>query len=613
MNFWKIFGATMAACGSCMVVIIVIFMIYGTSYFSLLNMDIEQEKVEPQTVLCIDFAEDIIDAPLVSPLSYLDPTTLAISEPLPLIHALSAIENAAIDENIKGLCIRLNGPGIVDAATVEELRRAIERFKKSGKFVVAYDDLYLQNEYYLASVADHVIMQKEGSLEWQGVGFNVMFYKSLIDKINAQVEVIKPSNCKYKSGAEPFILTAMSKENSEQMNSLANSMWDVIVHDVAQSRNIDPERLKSWAKNLDIFYAEEALEANLIDEIGYEDAMFNYFKSQGVDTNDVNTINMMPLGRYSAIVNSGWQYVPFVEGSDNYPTPTGTPLIAVVYANGEIIDGNMLVDNYVHGSMLAAQLRQLRLDDNTKAVVLRVNSPGGSSLASEVIWHEMTLLQQSKPVVVSMGSSAASGGYYISVPADFIFTNRLTMTGSIGVFGVIFNFENTLKKHLGITFDSAGSSPMANGISMVAPLTPRQREIINEGVDSVYDTFTSHVAEGRNMSIDKVNSLAEGRIWSGSEAVQNGLVDAVGGLSDAILMAADMADVIDNFVLYEFNSMLTPFDEFLYSNMGFFAKSWGVDPTLYGEDIINILRDRLFMFTNSGIQCVMPGNIRLNL
>ena len=613
MNFWKIFGATAAACGSCMVVIIGIFILFGTSYLSMFDMDIEEEVVEPQTVLCIDFAEDIIDAPLVSPLGYIDPLTMEISQPLPLIQAISAIDNAAHDSNIKGICIRLNGMGVVDATTIEELRRTIERFKLSGKFVVAYDDYYTQSEYYLASVADHIILQKEGSIEWQGIGFNIMFYKSLLDKIDASVEVFKPTGCKYKSGAEPFVLTAMSKDNREQMNSLANSMWETIVNAVAQSRNIDSNKLKSWAQNLNICYAQEALEANLIDEIGYEDAMIKYFTNHGVAYNDINNINMISLGRYSAIVNSNWQYIPFVEGSDNYATPSDKPLVAVVYANGEIMDGNMLVDNYVHGSMLAAQLRQLRLDDNTKAVVLRVNSPGGSSLASEVIWHEMMLLQKSKPVIVSMGSTAASGGYYISVPADYIFTNQLTMTGSIGVYGVMFNFENTLKNHLGITFDSAGSSPMANGITMVAPLTSRQKEIIMEGVDSVYTTFTDHVAKGRNMSIDRVYSLAEGRIWSGSDAVANGLADNIGGLSEAIYKAASEADIEDNFVIYEFGYSLTPLDEFLYSATGLFAKSWGLNPAIYEEQIFNIVKYNPFIFTNSGIQCIMPGNIRVNL
>ena len=613
MNFWKIFGATVAACGSCMVIIIICTIIFSNSLLSMFNIKMEQEVVKPQTILCIDFAEDIIDAPTVSPFGVFDTTTMSFTQPLTLVHALASIEQAAVDENIKGICIRLNGNGIVDAANIEELRRAVERFKASGKFVVAYDDHYTQAEYYLASVADHVILQREGSLEWQGVGFSMVFFKSLLDKIDAQAEVFRPTSCIYKSGVEPFTLTSMSKADREQMTSLANDMWDSIVNDVAKSRNIDTERLKSLASNLEISIAEDALEAGLVDAIGYEDALYDYFTTKGVKSNNLNTMNMMSLGRYSNIVNGNWQRIPFLEGSDKYQTPANTNLIAVVYASGEIVDGNMLVDNYVHGSMLAAQLRQLRLDDNTKAVVLRVNSPGGSALASDVIWREMELLQQTKPIIVSMGSTAASGGYYISVPADYIFTNRLTLTGSIGVYGVIFNFENTLKKHLGITIDTAGSSPMANGINILSPLSPRQKEVLMEGVDKIYTTFTEHVAKGRNLSIDRVRDIAKGRIWSGSQAVENGLADHIGGITEAIAMAADMADITDNFVIYELAPEPTQIEEFLNTVTGLFTQSWGVNPAIYGEDIKKLLTENMYLFNNHGIQCVMPGNIRLNL
>ena len=302
MNFWKIFGATVAACGSCMVIIIICAIIFSNSLLSMFNIKMEQEVVKPQTILCIDFAEDIIDAPIVSPFGVFDATTMSFTQPLTLVHALASIEQAAVDENIKGICIRLNGRGIVDAANIEELRRAVERFKASGKFVVAYDDHYTQAEYYLASVADHVILQREGSLEWQGVGFSMVFFKSLLDKIDAQAEVFRPTTCIYKSGVEPFTLTSMSKADREQMTSLANDMWDSIVNDVAKSRNIDTERLKSLASNLEISIAEDALEAGLVDVVAYEDALYDYFATKGVKSNNLNTVNMMSLGRYSILL-----------------------------------------------------------------------------------------------------------------------------------------------------------------------------------------------------------------------------------------------------------------------------------------------------------------------
>ena len=613
MKFWKIFGATMAACGCCMVITIIAFMILSSKLVSLFNLNIEEDRVEPQSVLCIDFAEDIINSPKQSLLGGFDATTLSFEQPITIMHAMAALEQAAEDSNIKGICIRLNGSGDVGAANLEELRRAILRFKESGKFVVAYDDYYTQGEYYLASVADHIILQKEGTLEWRGIGFDMMFFKSLLDKIDAKVEVFRPTSCKYKSAVEPYILTSMSKADREQMETLAQSMWNTIVEDVHQSRGIAPETLKKLASNLDISLAEDALEAKLVDEIGYEDSLYEYFESKGVETNDLNTINTISLGRYSNIVNKNWQRIPFMADSDKYLTPSGSSLIAVVYADGEIVDGNMLVDGYVHGSMLASQLRQLRLDENTKAVVLRVNSPGGSALASDVIWREMELLQQCKPLVVSMGEYAASGGYYISVPADYIFTNRLTLTGSIGVFAVMFNFENTLKKHLGITIDRVGSSPQANGINIISPLSSREKAVITESVNRIYDTFTKHVAEGRNIDIDRVYSLAEGRVWSGQDAYENSLADNIGGITEAIAKAAEMADIIDNYTIYEFTTPPTPFDNLLDQVSGLFAKSWGLNPNIYGEDIRKILIDNLYLFSNHGMQCVMPTNIRVNL
>ena len=613
MNFWKIFGATMAAFGCCMLLGFIILIILGIQFISMFNLNIEKNEVEPDTVLCIDFAENIVDAPRVSMFGDMDITTLSISEPLTLLHALAAIENAASDDNIKGICIRVNGAGVVSAANIEELRSAIERFKHSEKFVVAYDDNYTQGEYYLASVADHIILQPEGSLEWRGVGFSTIFLKGLLDKIDAKVEIFRPSDCKFKSAVETYTNTSMSAADRQQMEVLANSMWNAIVEDVAASRGVEGEALKSAAANLEINSAEDALAAGLIDEIGYEDALFDYFESHGVENNSANGINLVSLGNYSNIIHAEWTRVPFLEGSTKYETPSESPLVAVVYADGEIVDGNMFIDNYVYGSMLAAQLRALRLDDNTKAVVLRINSPGGSALASDVVWREMVLLQQEKPLVVSMGEYAASGGYYISVPADFIYANKLTLTGSIGVFGVMFNLENTLNKYLGITFDMAGTSPTANGITLFTPLTTRQKEVLNQSVDRVYSTFTNHVAEGRNMSLEQVMNIAEGRVWSGSDALDLGLVDGIGGLSDALAFAIDLADISDDYMIYELAPPPTTFEELLDSINSMFVKSVGVNKLSYDDAMRKFIEQNIYIFNSHGIECIMPNRVELNI
>lgn len=612
MNFWRVFGATIAAVLCCFVIFIITLIILGVKLFSLFNLDIPQQEVKPQTVLCIDLAESIIDAPRVATFGEFDTTTMSFTEPLTLLHAIAAIESAATDNNIEGICIKIDGMGTTNVANIEELRSAIERFKSSGKFVVAYDDSYTQSDYYLASVADHIILQPEGSIEWRGVAFNSVFLKGLLDKIDAKIEVFRPTDCKFKSAVETYTRTSMSKEDREQMESLANRVWSDIVADVALSRKLDAERLKELAANLDVNHPQEALEAGLIDEIGYESTLYDYLRKKGVNTNSMNGFNMMSLGEYATIKLAEWTRVPFKAGSDEYVTPEEN-LVAVLYADGEIVDGNMFADDYVYGTMLAAQLRQLRHDNNTKAVVLRINSPGGSALASDIVWHEMKLLQEKKPLVVSMGSMAASGGYYISLPADFIFADKSTITGSIGVFGVMFNLGETLRKHLGITFDAAGSSAEASGISLFAPLSNRQREVINKGVDKVYNTFTNHVAEGRNMSLDSVLEVAEGRVWSGSQALDLGLIDGIGGISEAIAIASDIADLGDNFKLYEMCPPPTPLEEIIDSISSLFFTPSTTNIPSYREAIRNLIRDNLYIFNNRGIQCIMPNRVEINL
>ena len=613
MNFWKTFGATMAAFATIMIIGFVILIIMGIKFLTMFNVEMPQPEVKPQTVLCIDLSESIVDAPRVSTFGEFDASTMSFVQPVTMLHAIAAIESAATDENIEGICIKIDGMGTTNIANIEELRSAIERFKESGKFVVAYDDNYTQSDYYLASVADHIILQPEGSLEWRGVGFNSIFFKGLLDKIDATTEVFRPTDCKYKSAVETFTRSSMSDEDRVQMEAVSNAMWDGIVNDIAISRDLDAEELKALAANLDISLAEDAYEAGLIDEIGYEDSLYDYFEEQGIDTNNMNTFNMVSLGEYSSIVNAAWTRIPFKAGSDRYETPSDSPLVAVVYADGEIVDGNMFMDNYVYGTMLAAQLRQLRLDDNTEAVVLRINSPGGSALASDVVWREMVLLQEAKILVVSMGSMAASGGYYISVPADFIFADKTTITGSIGVYGVMFNLGETLKNHLGITFDSVGTSPEASGISLTAPLTARQREVLNEGVDRVYSTFTSHVAEGRNMSLESVLEIAEGRVWSGSQALDIGLVDGIGGLSDALNVAIDLADLGDDFLIYEMCPPPTPLEEMIDSiSTMFFGPAVMAMPSLE-SDIRSFVEQNLYIFNYRGIQCIMPNKIEVNI
>ena len=608
MNFWKTFGAAMLAVVIGFVALFAILLFMGIRLIS--SFDTQPPTVAEQSVLYIDLAEDIVDSPRMSSFTNFDVQTLTLVQPITILEALSAIEYAATDSNIRGICIRQDGEGIVSAANIEELRRALEIFKASGKFVVAYDDTYTQGEYYLASVADEVLLHPEGSLDWRGVGFNTLFMKGLIDKLNIGVEVFRPTMCRYKSAVEPYIMSKMSEANREQMLDLANSMWSTIVADVATSRGIAPERLMEVASNLEIALAEDAQRLGLVDRLAYDDELRALYVEYGVKRNKEGDINTLSLGEYITI-NAGQMMHLALSGDIDFAS--NMPQLAIIYADGEIVDGNYYMDDYVFGSALAQDIRTARLDDSVKAVVLRVNSPGGSALASDIVWREMTLLQQAKPVVVSMGDMAASGGYYISAPADYIVANRLTLTGSIGVFGVMFNIAETLRTKLGITLDSVGTSPSADGISLLRPLTEGERTVIRKGVDRVYETFVEHVAEGRNLPQSEVYTIAEGRIWSGSEAVENGLADANGGFTEAIAVAADMADLGDNFSITEYTVPLTPFEEWIESIGFIFAKSMGVDYNIYGEDIRSLLRQHPFLFTNSGIQAIVPYDVKLQL
>ena len=417
---------------------------------------------------------------------------------------------------------------------MEELREAIAAFRESGKFVVSYNETYSQGAYYLASAADKIYMQPEGGMDWVGMSSQLMFYKGLLDKLDLKVEVFRPTVCRYKSAVEPYILTRMSDENRRQMQELVDSMWATLSGDVCEARGIDPAEMKRLTDNLQVVLPEDALAHGFVDGLVYEDQMDDIFVELGAEK-ESDDYAFVTLGDYASQVT-----VP-LRGID-----AGS--VAVVYADGEIVDGEG--SGKIYGNTLARTLREQREDDKVKAVVVRVNSPGGSALASDIIWREMELLRAEKPVVVSMGSYAASGGYYISCPADVVLADRLTLTGSIGVFGMYLYTPDALKNKLGITLDGVKSNASAD-MGTMAPLTPAQRASIMRGVDKVYETFTGKVAAGRNLPVERVLEIAGGRVWSGTEAKRIGLIDDFGGLKAAVAVAADKAGLGDDYRVVE--------------------------------------------------------------
>ena len=547
MNFLKVFlGCLLAVvAGSILTFLFWIFVLVGIAG----SME-TPTIVKPGSVLRIDLAETLVDSPSNDPFASFDFAAMQPMPRLPLYKALRAVEAAAADDRIAGICLRPNGGGGFEGtALVEELRAAIADFKRSGKFVVAYNEYYTQGDYYLASVADSVYMQPEGSIEWSGLSMSVMFYKGLFDKLDLKAEVFRPASCKYKSAVEPYVLSAMSEANRRQMQALAESVWGTIVEAVSAARGLAPERLNLLADELAVSLPDDALRHGFIDGILYEDELAGVLERLGADP-----AQSVSLGEYAA-------------GLGPDASNVLAPQVAVVYADGAVVDGEGVTGGYIYGNTLAETLASVRDDDRVRSVVLRVNSPGGSALASDVVWRAMELLRAEKPVVVSMGSYAASGGYYIACPADAILADRMTLTGSIGVYGMYLNTADALKNKLGITLDAVKTNVSA-GMGATGALTPAQRASILRGVDRVYATFTEHVAEGRNLPLEHVLDIAQGRVWTGADATGIGLVDANGGLREAIAVAADKADLGADFRVVEVLEQPEGFAALLASLMG---------------------------------------------
>lgn len=533
MNFGKTFLAGVLA------FVVGLSLFFGFWFFVLVGIAGSMQTsvtVPDRAILKLDLAETITDAPSSDPLAGFDFRTLEAERRLSLLQALRALEAARDDDRIQGLYLRLSGTGgVAGTAILEELRAAIVDFKASGKFVVAYDEAYSQGGYYLASAADEIYLHPQGGMDWSGFSMNLMFYKGLMDKLDLRAEVFRPTACPYKSAVEPYILPKMSDANREQMQALVSSMWKTVSETVGEARGIAPDVMKRLTDELQVVLPEDALERGFVDGLRYEDEMEEVFAGKGAEK-EGDDYAFVSLGDYAS------QLTP------DFALP-GSACVAVVYADGQIVDGEGS-GRAVYGNTLARTLREQRENEDVKAVVLRVNSPGGSALASDIIWREVELLRAEKPVIVSMGSYAASGGYYISCPADAILADRLTLTGSIGVFGMYLYTPDALKNKLGITFDGVKSNTSA-GMGSIAPLTAVERRSIMRGVDKVYETFTGNVAKGRNLAIERVLEISGGRVWSGEDALGVGLIDSYGGLTEAIGVAADKAGLGEDFRVVE--------------------------------------------------------------
>ena len=442
---------------------------------------------------------------------------------------LNAIQKAKENDLIKGIYLH-TGALSCSAASLQAIHRALADFKQSGKFLVAYADAYTQGGYYVASVADKVIVNPVGSLSWHGLASETMFLKDFLAKIGVKMQIFRVGT--YKSAVEPMMSTEMSPANREQTQAFLESTWKSILNDVSASRHISADSLNLLAdRNMDFQPAETYVSSGLADTLMYQDEVLSYLKSlTGLsDEDDLKTLNLDEMTRVKATA----------------PKSKTRDVVAVYYAYGEIDNGSSSYDEGINSEKVTKDLRDLRKDKNVKAVVLRVNSPGGSAYGSEQIWREVSLLKAEKPVVVSMGDYAASGGYYISCAAHKIVAEPTTLTGSIGIFGMMPDASELLNDKLGLHFDGVKTHKMADMGSMSRPFNAEESALMQQMVNQGYALFTKRCAEGRHIPLEELCKIAEGRVWTGSMAKELKLVDELGGLDTAIQLAAQLSKVKD--------------------------------------------------------------------
>ena len=482
------------------------------------------EDVQPRSVLYLDLSRDYRDRKVMDPLAEL---TGSKEEEVPTLYELTRmIRHARKDSAIRGIYIKADGNANGFAAS-EEIRMALVDFRRSGKWVLSYGDNISQQAYYVASAGTRVYAHPKGRFDWTGLSVEYVFFKNALDRLEVKPQIFYDG--KFKSATEPFRTEKMTEENRLQTNVWLGDLYARMLHVVADSRNLDSAQLRRFAHEHTIRNPEDAVRLMLLDGVRYDDQVRDEIHKQlGVGSKE--KIHFVMPGTYR-------QHINLVK--------YGTKKIAIVYAEGDIIDGRS-DEGEVGGDTYRALLRKLREDEQVKAIVLRVNSPGGSSLASETMWRELSLCRQSgKPVVVSMGETAASGGYYISCMADSIFALPNTITGSIGVFSIVPDMQGFFRNKLGVTFDRVSTSPYAGATAVTRPMSEQEKKIIQYQVDMIYEDFKGRVAEGRKKDPRYIDSIAQGRIWTGIRAKEIGLVDRLGNLDDAVRSAAILAKLSD--------------------------------------------------------------------
>lgn len=589
-DFWKMFLAALLAIivGSIVTGLLsflfFIFTIAQIASFS--SLQGESEYVVPNhSVLRLDFTE-------VKEVTYRNPWDSYLNDggngqAVSLTQLLNAIDNAKKNPKIDGIYLTASAP-VAGMASLSEIRQRLLDFRKSGKFVVAYADNYAQAGYYLASAADELYLNPQGAVDLHGIASTTLFYKQTLAKLGVEMNVFKVGT--YKGAVEPYTNTQLSDANREQMNSFTQALWSEILKDIFVSRNIEATALNAMVDEAPLFYtAKEYMQNKLVDTVLYSREMKGVLNSY-LDQDEDESISFVSVGEMNRA-----RAISRNRGIDG--------LVKVIYAEGNIIDGDDGVSGYGNITQtLAGKLIRVAEDDDIDAVVMRVNSPGGSAFVSDVIWDAVEYVKSLKPIVISMGDYAASGGYYISCAANYIYAEPGTITGSIGIFGMFPSFAGTAEK-IALTYDGVKTNQYADLGNALRPLTDGEKALFQKMVEQGYDTFITRVANGRNLSKAMVDSIGQGRVWTGEQALERKLVDAMGGLDDAIVKAAALAKMTNYKVVYNDRAELS------WKKM---LRSFGISTTratlnefFTNEEIEAVRRARLLR-SMTGAQAIIP-------
>ncbi len=540
-EFFKYVLATVV--GLIAVSIIGIFLFFMTIGILISSAE-KQVSVQNNSMLVLDLERQIVDRAPNDPFQDLDIPGFPQLKTIGLDDIQTSLDKAVHDDRIKGVYLKLmmvNG----GMASVEEIRNALIAFKDScDKPIYAYGDMYDQKSYYLATVADEIVVHPMGSVDFRGLGGEMMFYTKALDKLGIEMQIVRHG--KFKAAVEPFMLEKMSEENREQQLTYMGSLWNHMLKGISETRNFSVEQLNLLADEVQTFrQGEEAVKSGLVDAAKYKDEVLD-------DLREITGIE----GNKGVPVISATNYAKVqVKGAEK---PFSRNKIAVIYASGDI--GMSMGGEAIIGDEIGREIRKVRQDSSYKAIVLRVNSPGGAVFDSEVIWREVKLAAEEKTMVVSFGDVAASGGYYIACPADQIVAQPNTITGSIGIFGMIPNMGELFNDKLGITTDVVKTNKNSDLLSLTRPMTEYERQLMQQMIEEGYDLFISHVAEGRNMTKEQVDEIGQGRVWSGENAKEIGLVDEYGGLQDAIELAAEI-EGLENYRTVALPAQLDPFQQ----------------------------------------------------